>query len=569
MATTTEPDEDLYTIAAAQRRELMAAQALDSDLDLAFQLQMQEAITASLSLQPSSSSPPPKTPPSIQNDDGDVFNFSSLQTEELDKFERERRDRVLTETEMKRAKDDLHRRIHDYNVAADIDSMPEDEWQDSGDFFERPFGEGPSKGANSPAETFRVYFKGLVNEERVRDSVVALAGIGIAICDSRDDLIFELRKPLLGNGMNRMTIEVKALIEGLSAAIALDLKRVVFYCDYYPLYQFVIGRWPPKQRKIATLVSQVNLLRNKFLYSAPSLVARNDIKFAFKFAREAILSQVNKPSDSSCAKNMIENCVICLEDTDVGQIFSVDNCLHRYCFSCMKQHVEVKLLHGMVPKCPHEGCTSELKIGSCQKFLTPKLIEIMKQRMKEASIPVTEKVYCPYPRCSALMSSREILEYSKNTFVGAEQSGVRKCTKCLGLFCINCKVPWHINMSCSEYKRKNPYPPADDAKLKTLAERNLWRQCVKCKHMIELDTGCYHMTCRCGYEFCYICGAEWKNKKATCSCPLWEEDNILYNEGESDEEDDYDDFYDSDSDDIVELAGDWEMPSQVWRNYIL
>lgn len=52
--------------------------------------------------------------------------------------------------------------------------------------------------------------------------------------------------------------------------------------------------------------------------------------------------------------------------------------------------------------------------------------------------------------------------------------------------------------------------------------------------------------CRCGHEFCYNCGAEWKNKKATCSCPLWDEDNILDNDSDSSfEEDDDDDEYES------------------------
>lgn len=202
---------------------------------------------------------------------------------------------------------------------------------------------------------------------------------------------------------------------------------------------------------------------------------------------------------------MYETCVICLDEIDVGQIFSVDGCLHRYCFSCMKQHVEVKLLNGMLPKCPHEGCNSELKIETSRKFLTPKLIEIMSQRLEEASIPVTEKIYCPYPDCSALMSKSEVLEYSKRTLFGiAEVLGVRKCSKCENLFCINCKVPWHSNTSCLDYKRRNPYPPAADAKLKTLADKNLWRQCVKCNHMIELESGCYHMTCRCLISFMHI-----------------------------------------------------------------
>ncbi|KAA8535031.1 hypothetical protein F0562_030034 [Nyssa sinensis] len=116
--------------------------------------------------------------------------------------------------------------------------------------------------------------------------------------------------------------------------------------------------------------------------------------------------------------------VICLEATNVGQMFSVDDCLHHFCVSCMKQHVEVKLFHGMLPKCPQDGCTSELKMDSCRKFLTPKLIEIMSQRIREASIPVSEKVYCPYPKCAALMPKSEVLEYSKDVFYSAESFGL-------------------------------------------------------------------------------------------------------------------------------------------------
>lgn len=109
-------------------------------------------------------------------------------------------------------------------------------------------------------------------------------------------------------------------------------------------------------------------------------MARHDLKFALKLARDAIVSQSNRPAESSSVNSLNETCVICLEDTDRSQIFSVDECQHRYYFSCMKQHVEVKLLHGMVPKCPHEGCKNELLIDSCRKFLTSKLIETIQQQ---------------------------------------------------------------------------------------------------------------------------------------------------------------------------------------------
>lgn len=258
----------------------------------------------------------------------------------------------------------------------------------------------------------------------------------------------------------------------------------------------ITGKWPAKQPKVSALVNQVYHLRKKLTYCQPSLVARNDIKFAFKLARQAIVSQMNKPAECNGSRNSQETCVICLEDTNIDEIFSIDDCMHRYCFSCMKQHVEVKLLHGMLPKCPHEGCNIELKIDTCSKFLTPRLTEIWNQRVKEASIPVTEKIYCPYPKCSALMSKREALEHSKTAHVGADMYCRRKCIKCNGLFCISCKVPWHNNMTCYDYKRRNPYLQQEEAKLKKLAMTNLWRQCVKCNHMIELAAGCYHMTCR-------------------------------------------------------------------------
>lgn len=537
MATT--DADDLQNMISEQRQELMAAEALESDLEFAFRLQLEEAMAASLTLQPSSSSSRPSNRASINHSqlhDDVVFNFASLQNKEIERFEQERRDREKSEREMRRMVDDMNRRIHDQNFAEEILKIPEEDWDEHGDNVERPYGEGPSESS----EVFNLYFKGLINEEWVRGSTVSLAGIGVAICDSKDNLIFELRKPLPCNGMNRQALEIIALIEGLNAAFTLDLKRITYFCDYYPLYQFFTGRWTPKQRKVATLIRQVNDFRRKFTFCAVSLVARYDIKFAFKLARDAILSQITKSTESGSANISTEVCVICLEDTEANQMYTVDSCQHRYCFSCMKQHVEVKLLHGTMPKCPHEGCNIGLDVENCTKFLTPKLIEMMTQRKKENSIPVTEKVYCPNPKCSALMSKSEVLEYAKS--FGAERSAARKCTICHGLFCIDCKVPWHSNMTCWDYKKKNP----EDLKLKSLANRNLWRQCVKCNHMIELAEGCYHMTCRCGYEFCYTCGAEWKDKKATCSCPLWDEANIIRSEQDRDF---YEDLYDDDDDD--------------------
>lgn len=286
----------------------------------------------------------------------------------------------------------------------------------------------------------------------------------------------------------------------------------------------------------------------------------------FKLARDAIVSQIKWPEETSKGKTFKETCVICYEGITVDKMFSVDGCFHRFCFSCMKQHVEIKLLGGKTATCPSDGCKSEVKMDCCAKFLDPKLVEVMIQRKKEGSINVSDKVYCPYPKCSELMAKAEVFEYTKQFFVGTEQSPARKCMKCGLFFCMQCKVPWHYKDTCDDFSKSKRYQNAGDGMLKSLAQSKRWRQCIRCNNMVELAFGCYHITCRylcllwllqyksmdkerrdhvwsfvyycwsdvfycvacrCGYEFCYTCGAEWKNKKATCACPIWNERNII------------------------------------------
>lgn len=258
----------------------------------------------------------------------------------------------------------------------------------------------------------------------------------------------------------------------------------------------VTGKNPPMTANVATLSGQINLLLRKFTHTRASLVACHDIKLAVKLARNAIAFEVNRSAGNSNAKNLTEHCTICLEDTYVDQMFLITSCLHSYCFSCMSKHVQFKLLQGILPKCPFENCKSELKLDSCKRFLTSELLDIMSQRVKEASIPAAEKIYCPYPRCSTLLSKTELQGSMGNSSVVTEILGGRKCPRCSGIFCINCKVPWHSNMNCFDFKRQNPYPSNEDKKLKRLASENLWRQCPKCNHMVSLAAGCYHIYCR-------------------------------------------------------------------------
>lgn len=89
-------------------------------------------------------------------------------------------------------------------------------------------------------------------------------------------------------------------------------------------------------------------------------------------------------------------------------------------------------------------------------------------------------------------------------------------------------------MSCGEWRA---HRQADDAALERLASRERWRNCPHCRRTVELLSGCNHITCKCGHEFCYVCGTSYtraaraRRAQAGCECALWDEENLLDEDG--------------------------------------
>ncbi|KAG6379895.1 hypothetical protein JVT61DRAFT_10459 [Boletus reticuloceps] len=75
-------------------------------------------------------------------------------------------------------------------------------------------------------------------------------------------------------------------------------------------------------------------------------------------------------------------------------------------------------------------------------------------------------------------------------------------------------------------------PDAGATQVLELGHASGWARCPGCSHMIELQVGCFHMTCRCETEFCYLCRAPWK----TCDCAQWHEQHLVDEEEEEEEE---------------------------------
>lgn len=58
----------------------------------------------------------------------------------------------------------------------------------------------------------------------------------------------------------------------------------------------------------------------------------------------------------------------------------------------------------------------------------------------------------------------------------------------------------------------------DDKGIEQLMEANGWRRCPQCGVCVERTTGCNHIVCVCGGEFCYQCGERWHIAGLGCQC---------------------------------------------------
>lgn len=96
------------------------------------------------------------------------------------------------------------------------------------------------------------------------------------------------------------------------------------------------------------------------------------------------------------------------------------------------------------------------------------------------------------------------------------------CAKCHYVFCGLCKQPWrflqnqHPNMSCQAYARLLPRGGGVED-LATVAGCTVGaRACPGCHTITSRISGCNHITCPCGKEWCYVCGANWNSFHYSC-----------------------------------------------------
>ncbi|KAI1293251.1 hypothetical protein F5Y03DRAFT_332428 [Xylaria venustula] len=172
-------------------------------------------------------------------------------------------------------------------------------------------------------------------------------------------------------------------------------------------------------------------------------------------------------------------------------------CKHDYCGQCLEHLFRSAMVDESLfpPRC----CRQDIPIDAIGPFLSDDLIEQFIQKSIELATP--NRTYCHQPKCSTFIPSSNI------------KNGVAQCPKCETQTCETCKGATHGGDCPSD---------AGIQQVLEIARQEGWKRCPKCSTMIELNMGCYHITCICDAEFCYLCATEWKK----CTCDHGDEERL-------------------------------------------
>ncbi|KND88707.1 E3 ubiquitin-protein ligase itt1 [Tolypocladium ophioglossoides CBS 100239] len=193
-------------------------------------------------------------------------------------------------------------------------------------------------------------------------------------------------------------------------------------------------------------------------------------------------------------------CVICMSDISPSKTAKL-KCGHTMCRSCLERNFKLSVTdpQHMPPRC----CTQDhIPLKHVDRLFDDRFKKAWNRKFAEFS--TRNRLYCPSRKCG---------EWIKPANIHRENGRkVARCSRCRTKVCGVCNGKWHGSEDC----------PKDEetARLLAQAKNEGWKRCYRCKAVVELKEGWNHMTCRCGAEFCMICGVKWKG----CDCPWFNND---------------------------------------------
>ena len=235
----------------------------------------------------------------------------------------------------------------------------------------------------------------------------------------------------------------------------------------------------------------------------------------FRIKKNPTFNEISVSAPEGEKKEYSKECLICLEEFDNSQpSMKIESIKLRIHNACLKAHILQAIRDRSFPICyPVEKPKKVIKGLVFIKLLSLSEMEFYaKQQLVSKAIKNPELyMFCSTPDCQHIFKLTE-----------SPDEREKACPECKRMICSICR-DCHPGLSCAEYQ----FTKENDEGVKLFLKEARSVQCMNCNFWIEKNGGCNHMTCRCKYQFCFLCGKKWK----TCACPQMDQGNEMMNRG--------------------------------------
>ena len=163
-------------------------------------------------------------------------------------------------------------------------------------------------------------------------------------------------------------------------------------------------------------------------------------------------------------------CIGCMQALPIDQVLDC-SCSHSYCQACVVELFHLALFDETYfpPRC----CSQPVPIESVREFLPSELTTRFHE--KEIEFNTKNRTYCHVSTCSTFIPPN-------GNILGDEAT----CPECNSKTCVTCKAMFHEGEDC----------PEDTAtqELIRMADEEGWQRCFSCRRLVELSTGCNHIS---------------------------------------------------------------------------
>ncbi|KAI0530420.1 hypothetical protein GGR58DRAFT_232450 [Xylaria digitata] len=211
---------------------------------------------------------------------------------------------------------------------------------------------------------------------------------------------------------------------------------------------------------------------------------------------------------------LTETCNICADDKRVSEMpirgRITEYCEHEAtaCKECISQWItsSMETVAWDRLKCPESECPEILAFRDVKAFATR---DVFDRYDKLATKAVLEGIkgfrWCLNPNCDAGQ-------------IFPSECEKAKCHACKQSSCVRHDVPWHSGETCEEYDRRTR-KQRKSYKLSEKHVKETTKPCPGCKKNVNKYSGCDHITCVCGHEWCWLCFAPYtKDEESFLRC---------------------------------------------------